>query len=321
MKTYDLKTLNSLAKESNFNRDTLEKVLRLTDFLILFNTHPELRGKYVLKGGTAINLCLFDLLRLSVDIDLNFNGEYSREEMEEIRLLHKKIISEEAALNGYTLSLKSRFSFSLDSYLFQYRNAVGGNDHIKLELNYSNRIQILSPVVYKTNSIIIQPIEVLALNKIELYATKIAALIGRTTARDIFDVYQMVEKKTIKQEEVALLRKQSLFFLVLANEFQTLEELLERFSINIKSINYSNYKRNLIPMLQNGTAVDVTQYKNVVSSFVFSLFDLTIDEKAFVTSYNSGIFKAELLFDNELVSKVSDHPMVIWKMKNFNKKE
>jgi len=34
-----------------------------------------------LKGGTAINLTIFDLPRLSVDIDLDFSQMLSRQEM------------------------------------------------------------------------------------------------------------------------------------------------------------------------------------------------------------------------------------------------
>ena len=323
MKTYDLRVLNGLAKESNFSRNTLEKVLRLIDFLNLFNTHQELKGKYVLKGGTAINLCLFDLLRLSVDIDLNFNGDYNREEMEEIRLLHKKVITEQASLMGYALSAKSRFTFTLDSYLLQYKNVVGGNDYIKLELNYSNRIQLLTPVIYKTSSLLVPSVAVLALDKIELYATKIAALVGRTTARDIFDVYQMIEQKVIKQEEMESLRKISIFFLVLANEFESIELLLNRFRTSIQNINYFNYKRNLVPMLKVGITIDVSSYEYVVLSFINKLFTLNYTEMEFINSYNSGAFKPELLFNEEMANKAIKHPMIIWKFNNFekNKKE
>ena len=323
MKTYDLRVLNGLAKESNFSRNTLEKILRLIDFLNLFNTHQELKGKYVLKGGTAINLCLFDLLRLSVDIDLNFNGDYNREEMEEIRLLHKKVITEQASLMGYALSAKSRFTFTLDSYLLQYKNVVGGNDYIKLELNYSNRIQLLTPVIYKTSSLLVPSVAVLALDKIELYATKIAALVGRTTARDIFDVYQMIEQKVIKQEEMESLRKISIFFLVLANEFESIELLLNRFRTSMQNINYFNYKRNLVPMLKVGITIDVSSYENVVLSFINKLFTLNYTEMEFINSYNSGAFKPELLFNEEMANKAIKHPMIIWKFNNFekNKKE
>ncbi|MFA5485822.1 MAG: nucleotidyl transferase AbiEii/AbiGii toxin family protein [Bacilli bacterium] len=315
MKTYDLRKLNSLAKEFNYNRDSLEKVLRLTTFLKLFNTHEQLKGKYVLKGGTAINLCLFDLPRLSVDIDLNFNGDYSKEEMEKIRALHNKIITEEALLRGYTVSPKSRFTFSLDSYLLQYTNAVGGNDYIKLELNYSNRIQLLVPVIYKTQTTIIESLEILALNKVELYASKIAALIGRTTARDIFDVYQMNEQKMINKNEFSLLRKLTLFYLVLSNEFEPLDTLLNRARINIKNINFHHIKRNLIPMLKVGTKIDINKYKNDVLLFIDKLFVLTPQEAKFMDLYNSGKLEASLLLDDEIAAKANKHPMAKWKVK------
>lgn len=128
MKTYTLVELNKLSKDLNYNRDSLEKVLRLSEVLKLFNEHDELKGKYVLKGGTAINLCLFDFPRLSVDIDLDFNRNLNKENLEDVRKLHQKIISENLAINGYQISPKSRFSYTLDSYLLQYTNAIGSVD-------------------------------------------------------------------------------------------------------------------------------------------------------------------------------------------------
>ena len=44
-------------------------------------SHPVLKGRLVLKGGTALNLFLFDLPRLSVDIDLNYIGAVDRATM------------------------------------------------------------------------------------------------------------------------------------------------------------------------------------------------------------------------------------------------
>ncbi|MBU1093916.1 MAG: nucleotidyl transferase AbiEii/AbiGii toxin family protein [Firmicutes bacterium] len=194
MRNYNLRDLTNIAQYNKFNRDTLEKVFRLSELLKLFNENEELKGKYVLKGGTAINLCLFDFPRLSVDIDMNFNSNSSKEEMLEMRELHRKLISAFVALDGYTIDPKSRFTFTLDSYLLKYTNAAGSRDNIKIELNYSNRIQILEPVNYKLSSQIINNESILALNKVELYGSKIAALIGRTTSRDIFDVFQLINK-------------------------------------------------------------------------------------------------------------------------------
>lgn len=153
---YNLSELNKKSIELNFNRDTLEKVLRLSSLLDLFNKHPDLKNKYILKGGTAINLCIFDFPRLSVDIDLDFCINNSAPEMKETRDFHKKIIKDEVELLGYKILEKSRFSYTLDSYLLQYINLAGNKVNIKLELNYSNRVHVLSPEIYRPNSKIVK---------------------------------------------------------------------------------------------------------------------------------------------------------------------
>ncbi len=58
-----------------FQVAALEKVLRLVELLQAFSEHPVLKDALALKGGTALNLFVFDLPRLSVDIDLNYIGE------------------------------------------------------------------------------------------------------------------------------------------------------------------------------------------------------------------------------------------------------
>lgn len=78
---YSKAELAQKANEMNFVRDTLEKVLRLTDILKYLNSNPLTKENLVLKGGTAINLTVFNLPRLSVDIDLDFARNLSRDEM------------------------------------------------------------------------------------------------------------------------------------------------------------------------------------------------------------------------------------------------
>jgi predicted nucleotidyltransferase component of viral defense system len=65
------------AKELNFVRDTVEKVLRLADILDYLNTNLLTKDTLALKGGTAINLTVFNLLRLSVDLDFDYSVEQS----------------------------------------------------------------------------------------------------------------------------------------------------------------------------------------------------------------------------------------------------
>ncbi|MGE4572235.1 MAG: nucleotidyl transferase AbiEii/AbiGii toxin family protein [Candidatus Izemoplasmatales bacterium] len=318
MINYNLRKLNEVAKIHQFNRDTLEKVLRLAELLKLFNENDELKGYYVLKGGTAINLCLFDFPRLSVDIDLNFNDDCSKEDMLETRKHHKKIIQAYVSQDGYTVDGKSRFSFTLDSYLLKYTNAVGNQDNIKVEINYSNRIQILNPRKYLINSKIVDNETALSLDRVELYGSKIAALIGRTTVRDVYDVFKMITNKIIKDHELAMLKKCSIFYLLTSNEYQPIEELLGQFRLNLDNISYGIIQKNLIPLLHVGEKIELDIIKQTVLDYINKLFLLTYSEKKYIESYNAGEYCPELLFDSQIVNRIKQHPMVLWKMQKQN---
>ena len=62
----------------SFRPEILEKVARLLSLLEAIRKHPNLKERVALKGGTALNLFLFDVPRLSVDIDLNYIGSADR---------------------------------------------------------------------------------------------------------------------------------------------------------------------------------------------------------------------------------------------------
>ena len=61
-----------VAESAGFNANLVEKVLHLLHLLNTLISHPFLKGKLALKGGSALNLFLFNIPRLSVDIDLNY---------------------------------------------------------------------------------------------------------------------------------------------------------------------------------------------------------------------------------------------------------
>ena len=69
------------AASVGFRPDSLEKVFRLLSLLEALRSNAFLRPRIALKGGTALNLFLFDMPRLSVDIDLNYIGSVDREVM------------------------------------------------------------------------------------------------------------------------------------------------------------------------------------------------------------------------------------------------
>lgn len=70
--------LMQAAASSGFREGYLEKSIRLLYLLEAVRDDPSLRSRLALKGGTALNLFLAELPRLSVDIDLNYIGAPER---------------------------------------------------------------------------------------------------------------------------------------------------------------------------------------------------------------------------------------------------
>lgn len=111
---YEKRFYADLSEKTLFQKDILEKVHRLISILEYINSNPEIEGMLALKGGTPINMIIFNMPRLSVDIDLDFSLNATREEMlrkrNNINILLKKYFESE----GYTIEPKSKTHFSLD---------------------------------------------------------------------------------------------------------------------------------------------------------------------------------------------------------------
>ena len=81
MPQYNKTQIATAAVKYGFLRDTFEKVLRLKKVLEFFNQDELLSQHLALKGGTAINLTIFNLPRLSIDIDVDYIPNDSRKDM------------------------------------------------------------------------------------------------------------------------------------------------------------------------------------------------------------------------------------------------
>lgn len=77
-----------LERESHdlgFIRDTFEKTCRIADFLGFLAGDEMLRRCLALKGGTAVNLAVLNLPRLSVDADFDLTADVGRDELPALR--------------------------------------------------------------------------------------------------------------------------------------------------------------------------------------------------------------------------------------------
>lgn len=312
MSLYSKSDLDLIAKESGFIRDNLEKAIRLADILDYFNRNPLLVENLILKGGTAINLTVFNLPRLSVDIDLDFGTSCNKEEMLESRSAINAEILNYMFTQGYTLSPHTKNPHSLDSWAFYYQNAGGNKDNIKIEVNYSMRNHIYAPVKVKTTIPFFPSVEIQTLAPIELFGSKIKALIERTAARDLYDVNNMLVLRIFPEEQLTALRKVILFYLAVGGS-KPPQTVYENFD-TIDKLKFTQIRANLIPVLRKSEHFDFEAAKMRVKKFLSQILVFSEKEKAFVEEFNNQKYLPELLFDDKaIIERIREHPMALWK--------
>ena len=312
MRAYNKIELEKVARETSFIRDNLEKVIRLSNILEFLVSNDDLKGKVVLKGGTAINLTVFDMPRLSVDIDLDYCINSDKDTMMTDRAVIGQEILGHMQSNGYTLHPSSKDTHALDSWVFSYLNAGGNRDNIKIEINYMMRAHILEPLTRKTSVPFIEEVDVYALAPLELFGSKIKALIERAAPRDLYDVNRMIKENIFKEDQMDMLRKIVVFYLAVGGKNKP--EKAYSFE-RIQNIRFPQIRSALIPVLKKTEKFDFEEAKSNVISFLTTLLILGDAEKKFIDSFNQGEYKPEVLFDDhEIVERIKEHPMALWKM-------
>ena len=306
--------IDNLATELNFIRDNMEKVVRLCTILEYINTDPMLAKHLVLKGGTAINLLVMPLPRLSVDIDLDFTENCDRPAM----LRYRKAITEKLQAymyaNGYRLAPSSKHPFSIDSWVCQYTNVIGNLDNIKVEINYSMRCHLLPTEIKPIKLRGFENVNVRTLALVELYASKVKALLERGAARDLFDVHNMIRHQVIGEEQKTMLRKGVVFYSAVGgNAKPTATYSLQP----VERLQFKQIRATLLPVLKKGIFYDLESVKREVCGYLEDLMQLSDKEKLFIERFANNEYQPELLFeDKEIVERVAKHPMALWKIQN-----
>lgn len=309
---YNRGQLGRAAKELGFVRDTFEKVMRLKEILMFINTEQYLEKHLVLKGGTAINMTIFNLPRLSVDIDLDFTPNLALGDMSEARENITELIKEYMSDEGYVLSASSRYSHSLDSLMFGYPNAGGNRDSIKIEINYSLRSHIFEPIKQKIMTDVFEDdMKIRTLEPMEIFAAKVNALISRAAARDLYDFNNMLYYRLFDESEYEMFRKCIVFFASISAE--KMNKSFDTFAID--RLTFSKIRRDLFPVLRKKDNFDLEGRKQEAKEFIKQLMCLTPREKEYLEAFEEKVYKPELLFsDARILQNLERHPMAMWKI-------
>jgi predicted nucleotidyltransferase component of viral defense system len=174
--------------QTGFGIGPLEKVVRLGEIAADIARHPFLGKVLALKGGTALNLCLDQPRRLSVDLDFNYIGHLERNKMLTDRPQVEETLVNIAARKAYRIQ-KSVDAFAGRKMYLIYRSVTGQNDRIEVDLNFLFRMPIAGTKMQK----MWQPGElerptVRIVSFREILVGKLLAYLDRSAAQDAWDL-------------------------------------------------------------------------------------------------------------------------------------
>jgi len=301
--------LEKLSRETGFIQNSLEKIFRLIDLLAQIARHPFLKTCFALKGGTALNLFVFNMPRLSVDADLNYVRSVEKDAMLAGRGQITKLILELFA-NEYRIEL-TKEEYALSQFEFHYLARSGSRDKFKLDINYLYRQPII-PIESRTCTRFYVSLTFPVMGLEELLAGKIIALLSRYTPRDLYDVYQAASSSLHYVPK--RLRLLVIFYGLISRA-----SIFDLFAMDFDRITAYDLRRHLLPLLAKGKLPERAAMVGEVEKFLKPFLTLTDAESEAIKSfYASGALAAEVVFpDSDMQSKVKMAPSLLWKAQNI----
>lgn len=315
-------TAEDLAREAaatGFPADMLEKAIRLLSLLDAVRSHPFLRPRVALKGGTALNLFVFDVPRLSVDIDLNYVGAADRATM----LLERPKVEQALRAVCGREDVDVRRIPADDAggkWRLAYTSASGRSGNVEIDLNFLLRTPLWPTVPADSRPLgSYRATQVPMLDLHELAAGKLAALLSRTASRDVFDAREVLRRGGLDR---TLLR---LAFVVYGGanrrDWRTV-------SVDDVRVDAAELSGQLLPMLRTAAIPGSTDLQAWGRTLVSECRDrlslvlpLTGEEREFVDRLNArGEIAPDLLTsDPAMQTLVRGHPALRWKALNVRR--
>jgi len=275
------------------------------DLLLQVLPYVAKEKNFALKGGTAINLFVREMPRLSVDIDLTYLPINSREEslkdiQQGLNRIKADIEKNLPDVKVHTVPLNGGTDVKL--------NVQGKNAQIKIEVNTITRGNVFpTELMTVVDSVQDEFDKFAAINVVsmaELYGGKICAAIDRQHPRDVFDVKLLIENEGITDEIWDGVK------LGLISHYKPINELLSPILKDQKSA-FDNQFAGM-------TTVDFSyeDYELTRQELIDTLRSkLTDNDKKFLLSFEQGYPQWDL-FPHAVLK---DLPAIKWKLLNIGK--
>ncbi len=259
---------------------------------------------FALKGGTAINLFLRDMPRLSVDLDLvHVDHRANREEA--LDTVSDTLESIRNELNGLGFRCEAGgTSKGNEVKLFVQRDRT----RIKVEVNHVFRGTVLPvknrPLVSRARESFLTDIRIPTLHPDELYGSKLVAAMDRQHPRDLFDVLGLYENGGLTPGIVEC------FVCYLAGHNRPVHEVLFANKLDISPAFANEFKGMTRESVTLDALLDLRH--RLFSDLPAALADR---HRAFL----SGLVRAEPDWALMSCPHLAEMPAIRWKLENVTK--
>ena len=280
-----------------------ERYRRQVELLVRTLPHVAQESCFALKGGTAINLFVRNLPRLSVDIDLTYlpvaDRAQSLADIEAaLRRIGERIRETSAFARVQTGVLKEEGTVNK---LFVREHGI----QIKVEVTPVLRGCVFEPEEKAVSNAVEEQFGFAAMKVAsfpDLFAGKMVAALDRQHPRDLFDVHDLLSNEGINDG------LRTAFIVYLVSHHRPIEGLLAPARRDMRE----EFERGLAGMMETPVALDilVQTRKQLVAEIVGRMPDA---HREFLRSIASGEAKWSLLD----VRNVSSLPAVEWRMRKL----
>lgn len=311
--------LTAQAQATGFRPDVLEKVAHLLGLLNSLQSHPFLKGKLVLKGGTALNLFIFNVPRLSVDIDLNYVGAENREAMLTERPNIERAVQAVFSREGFTVRRMPE-DHAGGKWALRYGSVPGETGNLEVDLNFMFRVPLWPVMIRDSEHVgVWQATGIPVLDHHELAAGKLAALLSRKQARDLFDSHRILRMENLERDRLRI------GFVV----YGAMNRIDWRtVSVDNVDLDAAEFARQLTPMLrvraQEVESKPIEYGARLVEECrdgLSAVLPFTDNERAFLDLLlDRGIVDAKVLTsDAVLQQQIQKQPLLAWKALNVRR--
>lgn len=186
------KNLTSYKEITGFNLGQIEK--DYLQHIFLFNFYRKIKDELIFKGGTALQKT-YGLNRFSEDLDFTMKSDIKIDVVLKTVMTNMKIFGYESSkTKKHEGDMGNKYFIKIKGPLFDETE----QSHTYIRLEVSKREKVELPVKISTITPIyadLPPYTVPVMTPSEIMAEKIRAILTRNNARDVYDLWFLIQKK------------------------------------------------------------------------------------------------------------------------------